>query len=92
MYSNPKNIWQDRVAVASPPHHEEGGSMQIVLRPCLLYSASPCTVGWAASYRNHTLQTKYILNSLQEALEQLWINREDFLVQSIIKVIQLCAS
>lgn len=42
MYSNPKNIWQDRVAVASPPHHEEGGSMQIVLRPCLLYSASSC--------------------------------------------------
>lgn len=40
VYSNPKNIWQDRVAAASPPHHEEGGSMQIVLRPCLLYSAS----------------------------------------------------
>lgn len=51
----------------------------------------PCTVGWAASYRNDTLQTKYI-NSLQEALEQLCINREDFLVQNIIKVIQLCTS
>lgn len=35
MYSNPKNIWQDRVAAASPPHHEEERSMQGVLRPSL---------------------------------------------------------
>lgn len=40
MYSNPKSIWQDRVAATSPPHHEEGMSMQRVLSPCLLYSAS----------------------------------------------------
>lgn len=37
MYSNPKNIWQDRVAAASPPHHEEERSMQGVLRPPWLW-------------------------------------------------------
>lgn len=40
VYSNPRNIWQNQVAEASPLHHEEEISMQMVLIPCLLYSES----------------------------------------------------
>lgn len=39
-YSNPRNIWQNQAAEASPLHHGEEISMWIVLIPCLLYSES----------------------------------------------------
>jgi hypothetical protein len=46
LYSNPRNIWQNQVAQASPLHHEEAMCVQTVLLARAVLGKPPACRAW----------------------------------------------